>query len=217
MISRAGHDLGWATDVFGIPFRLSRDLRIFRSDGLRRGGLWTGAEVVKGLAAGGVEPQDEASTLAWVRQFYRDIFADTGGVFLPVSLAVCQTNPATGACLAAPDNSVTTQINARATPTFAVFMTGQGPVAFDPAAPGTLWAGTHEGGVYRSTDGGARWQAASGTAIAEPVHALAVLPSDPRTIFAGTLNGGLYRSTDRGATWQFNSQKDGQVYGVSVR
>src|SRR5439155_4194168 len=60
-------------------------------------------------------------------------FADAGGAIVPVSLATCATNPATGACLGAPSNRVTTQINAGATPTFGVFVTGQGSVAFDPA------------------------------------------------------------------------------------
>ncbi len=35
------------------------------------------------VSAGWADPQDEARTLAWVRQFYRDIFADTGGVPVP--------------------------------------------------------------------------------------------------------------------------------------
>jgi aclacinomycin oxidase len=34
-----------------------------------------------------MDPQDEARNLAWVRAFYRDLFADTGGV--PVPGGVC--------------------------------------------------------------------------------------------------------------------------------
>jgi len=48
-------------------------------------------------------------------------------------LMVCETNPATGACLAAPAPSVTTQIDANETPTFAVFVSATGAVPFDPA------------------------------------------------------------------------------------
>jgi hypothetical protein len=60
--------------------------------------------------------------------------ADTGSAVLPVSLVICQTNPATSQCLAAPAATVTTQINANDTPTFAIFVQGQGvPVPFDPA------------------------------------------------------------------------------------
>src|SRR5262245_15236937 len=60
--------------------------------------------------------------------------ADTGGTTLPITLAVCQTNPQNGACLAPPGGTVTTTINAGATPTFSVFVIGAGSVPFDPAA-----------------------------------------------------------------------------------
>jgi len=59
---------------------------------------------------------------------------DTGGVNLPVLLFICQTNPANSQCLPpGPAASVTVQINTNATPTFAVFVAGQGVVPFNPA------------------------------------------------------------------------------------
>jgi M6 family metalloprotease-like protein len=59
--------------------------------------------------------------------------ADTGGVTLPLTVSLCQTNPATGVCISAIGASVTTQINANDTPTFGVFVAGSGAVPFDPA------------------------------------------------------------------------------------
>jgi hypothetical protein len=59
--------------------------------------------------------------------------ADTRGASLPVNIMLCQTNPLTGTCLASPTPTVTTQINGNATPTFGVFVAGNGLVAFDPA------------------------------------------------------------------------------------
>jgi hypothetical protein len=59
--------------------------------------------------------------------------ADTGAASVPVSLALCQTNPASGACLAPPAASVTTSVPAGATPTFAVFATARGSIPFNPA------------------------------------------------------------------------------------
>ena len=59
--------------------------------------------------------------------------ADTGTATVPVSLSVCESNPATGECLSAPAASVTSSIDANATPTFSVFVTGSGTVPFDPA------------------------------------------------------------------------------------
>jgi Cellulase (glycosyl hydrolase family 5) len=60
--------------------------------------------------------------------------ADTGSATLPVVISLCQTNPATGQCISAIGPSVTTQINANATPTFGIFVQGNGNVPFDPAA-----------------------------------------------------------------------------------
>jgi len=59
--------------------------------------------------------------------------ANTGSASLPVSLAVCQTNPTSGICLSTPSSSATTTINTGQTPTFGIFVTGSGTVPFDPA------------------------------------------------------------------------------------
>jgi len=60
--------------------------------------------------------------------------ADTGSAILPVNIFLCETNPANGQCISGIGSSVTTQINANDTPTFAVFVKGNGNVPFDPAA-----------------------------------------------------------------------------------
>jgi len=59
--------------------------------------------------------------------------ANTGSATLPLALALCQTNPSTGACMASPSASVTATIAANATPTFGIFGTASGAIAFDPA------------------------------------------------------------------------------------
>jgi hypothetical protein len=60
--------------------------------------------------------------------------ADLGGAQLPVGLAVCRTDPVTSVCVDGPAPSVTAQINAGETPTFAVFVQGGGDVVpFNPA------------------------------------------------------------------------------------
>src|SRR5262245_13557297 len=77
--------------------------------------------------------------------------ADTGGASIPVNLFVCQTNPGTGACLAAPANTTITTINAGATPTFAVFVQGNGNVPFDPAGNRIFVRFKDGGGVIRGS------------------------------------------------------------------
>ncbi len=78
--------------------------------------------------------------------------ADTGSASLPVSIVLCQTNPTTSVCLggATPTPTVTTQINAGETPTFAIFVQGTGtPIPFDPANSRVFVRFKDVGGVTR--------------------------------------------------------------------
>jgi photosystem II stability/assembly factor-like uncharacterized protein len=78
-------------------------------------------------------------------------------------------------------------------------------VAPDPGAPGTLYAAA-DGGVFKSTDGGATWALSSRGLSDFPVYALVVDPHQVGHLFAIVasegLTYGIYRSTDGGATWQ---------------
>jgi hypothetical protein len=58
----------------------------------------------------------------------------TGGITLPLTVTMCQTNPSTGQCYATPASSVTLPIAADATPTFSIFATAQEKI---PLAPNT--------------------------------------------------------------------------------
>lgn len=63
---------------------------------------------------------------------------------------------------------------------------------------GYLFAGTHDSGVFRSTDSGASWLSVN-TGLADlSIRALAVRGTD---LFAGTGNSGMFRSGDNGASW----------------
>jgi hypothetical protein len=75
--------------------------------------------------------------------------ANTGSATLPVTLTICQTNPSTGVCLAAPAASVATTINANATPTFGIFVAGGGTVPFSPGVNRVFVTFTDNGGVLR--------------------------------------------------------------------
>jgi hypothetical protein len=61
------------------------------------------------------------------------VTADTGAAVVPLSVLVCQTNLA-GACLQPATASVTTQINAGATPTFGLFPVSIGTIILDPGS-----------------------------------------------------------------------------------
>jgi YVTN family beta-propeller protein len=75
--------------------------------------------------------------------------ANTGTANLPVTLAVCQTNPQSGACLAAPASSVATDIAPNATPTFGIFVTGSTAVANSPGVNRVFVTFTDSSGVLR--------------------------------------------------------------------
>jgi streptogramin lyase len=74
---------------------------------------------------------------------------NTGTANLPVTLTICQTNPQSGACLAAPAPSVTTDIQPNATPTFGIFVTGSAAVANSPGVNRVFVTFTDGGGVLR--------------------------------------------------------------------
>jgi len=84
--------------------------------------------------------------------------------------------------------------------------TGNGPegrevtaLAIDPVTPSTLYAGT-DGGVFKSTNGGATWEAANARLTDMDVTVLAIDPTTPAILYAGTVDG-VFKSTDSGATW----------------
>jgi hypothetical protein len=58
---------------------------------------------------------------------------NTGEATLPITIAICQTNPQTGVCLQTPGPTASTTIAANATPTFGIFVSASGTVPFDPA------------------------------------------------------------------------------------
>jgi YVTN family beta-propeller protein len=75
--------------------------------------------------------------------------ANTGTANLPVTLTICQTDPASGACLAAPAPTATTDIQPNATPTFGIFVTGSAAVANLPGVNRVFVTLTDSGGTLR--------------------------------------------------------------------
>ena len=81
-------------------------------------------------------------------------------------------------------------------------------IAVDPSNPEIVFAGTSPSAVYRSQDGGAKWEklnvdlAEKCPNVREPrVTGLAVDPTDSRNIWVGVEVDGVRRSTDGGDSW----------------
>jgi photosystem II stability/assembly factor-like uncharacterized protein len=81
--------------------------------------------------------------------------------------------------------------------------------------PGSLWAGTISGGLFRSADGGESWQLVRslwdrperkgwlGGGYDEPgIHSVCVDAKDPRRVFCGVSTGGVWATRDGGETWE---------------
>jgi streptogramin lyase len=58
---------------------------------------------------------------------------DTNRADLPLTAAICQTDPVTARCLAPPAPSLSIAYTPGAAPTFSIFLQSTGPIAFDPA------------------------------------------------------------------------------------
>ena len=62
------------------------------------------------------------------------VSVDTGTATLPLTAAICQTDPSTAQCLGTPSASVSLTIAGGATPTFSVFLQSTGAIPFAPAS-----------------------------------------------------------------------------------
>ncbi|HXI29637.1 MAG TPA: hypothetical protein VNG89_14460 [Vicinamibacterales bacterium] len=84
-------------------------------------------------------------------------------------------------------------------------------VAGIPGDPNVYYVGAASGGIFKTTDNGAHWEAIFDDKPVSSIGALAVAPSDPNVVWAGTgesfirsnisIGNGIYKSTDAGKTW----------------
>jgi photosystem II stability/assembly factor-like uncharacterized protein len=65
-----------------------------------------------------------------------------------------------------------------------------------------LFAGTLNGGIFRSLDRGKNWAGRSEGLDSKDVRSLAVHPQDSRVVYAGTSPAALFVSKDQGEHWQ---------------
>lgn len=90
-------------------------------------------------------------------------------------------------------------------------------VALHPADPKTIYVGTHEAGVLKSSDGGVTWKDANTGLGGLDVHGLAIDPNTPSKLHAAVREKGegIYRSTNGGGKWtRVDDGLGGEVKGL---
>ncbi len=80
-------------------------------------------------------------------------------------------------------------------------------MAVDFSDPNLIYVGARGSGVWRSFDGGGRWEPITDTLPTQTVRALATSPSLPNRVYLDTPVG-TYRSEDAGSTWNQVSTVD---------
>lgn len=98
-------------------------------------------------------------------------------------------------------------------------------IAVDPVEPETVFAGTRPAALFRSRDGGRKWESLTVDMAEEcenvrvpRVTSLAVDPSDHRIVWAGVEVDGVRRSLDGGETWSriVDGLKDPDIHDAAV-
>jgi hypothetical protein len=84
-------------------------------------------------------------------------------------------------------------------------------VAVDPRNDDTIYMGAADGGIWKTTDGGATWASIGDELDTQAIGAIAIATGSPDTLYVGTGEAvtsqdayfglGVYRSTDGGATF----------------
>lgn len=87
--------------------------------------------------------------------------------------------------------------------------------------PFTYYVSTASGGVWKSTDGGIKWNPIFDDMEISSIGSIAVAPSDPNVIYVGSgeanirgnvaAGNGIYKSTDAGKSWTHVWKQEGQI------
>jgi len=75
-------------------------------------------------------------------------------------------------------------------------------VAVDPLIPRTLYAGTDQEGLFKSTDGGETWVAVNNGLPGLRIFALAIDSQVSSTLYAVVFGSGIFKSVDGAGSWR---------------
>ncbi len=79
-------------------------------------------------------------------------------------------------------------------------------IVADPIVTQTVYVGTRDAGVFKTTNGGQSWQPARTGLTFFPIRSLRIDPQHPNLLYAGTDFDGIWKSADGGNTWADSSR-----------
>ena len=100
-------------------------------------------------------------------------------------------------------------------------------IAGVPGNPHIYYTGSASGGIFKTTNGGATWEAIFDGHPVSSIGSIEIAPSDPNIIWAGTgeacirshisVGQGIYKSTDAGKTWKLMGlEKTGRIGKIAI-
>ena len=132
------------------------------------------------------------------------VSVDWGDIKLPLYVAICQTNPTTGACMNPPTSTVTVNIGANATPTFGFFVNASGPLPFFPSLVRAFVRFKDAGGTVRGS-----------TSIALTTRNLPAVSATAGGFYRGVFRITSGPFTGRFGVTNFIISEDGEMRGVT--
>ncbi len=89
-------------------------------------------------------------------------------------------------------------------------------IALDPQQPETLYVATTSSGLYRSVNGGAKWNELNTGAAVRRYYAVELDPGDNKRLFAGGQESGFWESPDSGETWRQRGLPGVTILSIAV-
>ena len=96
-------------------------------------------------------------------------------------------------------------------PSYAVYK-----LAIDPNLTSTIYAGTLNDGMFRSTDQGGSWAGINSGLTNTQVRAIAINPLTTTDLYVGTYGGGIFKSTNQGTSWNHCGLSNLRVMSFAV-
>lgn len=89
-------------------------------------------------------------------------------------------------------------------------------ITFDPTNPDIVYAVGFQTGIYKSVDGGFKWNHYFKGLDNLDFRTIAVDPQNSNRLVAGSIGKGIFQSDDGGESWRFIGIPDGYVGTVEI-